>query len=101
MAILENRHSGARVVLRSETTIGRSRQCVLRLDEGRVSGHHALVRWSAGPLVRWSAGPRAAGSSAISAAATGRTSTEPWLGKPRSGSARSSGSAGPTRSGRS
>lgn len=50
MAILENRDSGARVVLRSETTIGRSRQCVLRLDEGRVSGHHALVRWASN---RW------------------------------------------------
>jgi len=36
----------SRAVLSSEHTIGRSSSCRLRMRDARVSGHHALIRWT-------------------------------------------------------
>jgi pSer/pThr/pTyr-binding forkhead associated (FHA) protein len=45
MGVIENVSSGARVTLRSQHLVGRSRVCQLRLKEPEVSGTHAMLAW--------------------------------------------------------
>lgn len=46
MAQLRHRATGATVALTTEHTLGRSSQCLLRLQSPRASGMHALLRWT-------------------------------------------------------
>jgi hypothetical protein len=46
MATLANPKSDRTVRLVGEHTIGRSSSCMLRLDDPRASGHHAVLQWS-------------------------------------------------------
>ena len=45
MGALKNMKTGARFELLPETTVGRSRDRALRLEDEVASGEHALVRW--------------------------------------------------------
>jgi hypothetical protein len=46
VAVLQQRDSGRRVTLPARCLVGRARTCDLVLDEGTVSGEHAVFQWT-------------------------------------------------------